>query len=284
MATRIPFAFASAGDTENVPASSAGTELSWQQGWSPAYELNPEDPGYRFISRGQHNFLWNAITANVKEWQEQIYPDFNSSGLINYPIGSIIRLNDVFYIRVAGNGVSDPELSSDWSIAGQFTSADKAKLNGIQAGAQVNVATNLATTADATSRTITSSTGTNAVLPAATTTAAGVMTAADKSKLNGIQAGAQKFGVNYERLSRVPDVVYTNNRTYPIVVHIVLRRVSDTGVAAKFVYEESDLNVAAATAFPGSNATFSFIVPEGKRYRLIAPTSSWAISSWSELV
>ncbi|MGY5663895.1 phage tail-collar fiber domain-containing protein, partial [Vibrio cincinnatiensis] len=70
-------------------------------------------------------------------------------------------------------------------------SAMKTKLDGIQAGAQVNVATNLATTADATSRTVTSSTGTNAVLPAATTTVAGVMTGSDKAKLNGIQAGAQ---------------------------------------------------------------------------------------------
>ncbi|MGY5666159.1 hypothetical protein ACXHQR_16795, partial [Vibrio cincinnatiensis] len=61
----------------------------------------------------------------------------------------------------------------------------------IQAGAQVNVATNLATTADATSRTVTSSTGANAVLPAATTNVAGVMTGLDKAKLNGIQAGAQ---------------------------------------------------------------------------------------------
>ncbi|WP_158144898.1 phage tail protein [Vibrio metschnikovii] len=77
------------------------------------------------------------------------------------------------------------------SAAGVMTVLQRAKLEGIQAGAQVNVATNLATTADATSRTVTSSTGTNAVLPAATTTVAGVMTALDKAKLNGIQAGAE---------------------------------------------------------------------------------------------
>lgn len=70
-------------------------------------------------------------------------------------------------------------------------SAMKTKLDGIQEGAQANVATNLATTADATSRTVTSSTGANAIFPAATTTVAGVMTASDKAKLNGIQAGAQ---------------------------------------------------------------------------------------------
>lgn len=77
------------------------------------------------------------------------------------------------------------------SAAGVMTVLQRAKLEGIQAGAQVNVATNLATTADATSRTVTSSTGANAIFPAATTTVAGVMTASDKAKLNGIQAGAQ---------------------------------------------------------------------------------------------
>lgn len=223
MATKIPFAFASAGDTENVPASSAGTELSWLKGWSPAYELNPTDPGYRFISRGQHNFLWNAITANVKEWQEQIYPAHNST--IEYPVGSIVRFNNANYIRTAGAGVTaDPSASVEWSIAGQFTSADKTQLD------------------------------------------------------------AQRFGTVYDRISRVPDVVYTNNKSYPILVHIVLRPSSGTGSAAHFVYEESNINLAAATAFPGSNATFSFIIPAGKRYRLIAPAAQWAITSWSELV
>ena len=51
-------------------------------------------------------------------------------------------------------------------------------------------ATNLTATASATTLTIQSSTGTNAVLPAATTVAAGVMAAADKTKLDGIETAA----------------------------------------------------------------------------------------------
>ena len=77
------------------------------------------------------------------------------------------------------------------SSAGLMTTTDKNKLDGIAAGAQVNVATNLSYTAAATSGVVTSSTGTNATLPAATTSAAGLMTNADKSKLDGIAAGAQ---------------------------------------------------------------------------------------------
>lgn len=51
-------------------------------------------------------------------------------------------------------------------------------------------ATDLSNTANASSVTVESSTGDNTVIAAATTAAAGVMTATDKTKLNGIETGA----------------------------------------------------------------------------------------------
>lgn len=51
-------------------------------------------------------------------------------------------------------------------------------------------ATNLSTTTSTTTLTVNSDTGTDAVLPAATPSVAGVLTAADKTKLDGIAAGA----------------------------------------------------------------------------------------------
>ena len=87
-----------------------------------------------------------------------------------------------------GDNVTLPAATT--SEAGVMTAADRSKLNGVAAGAQVNVATNLGTSATSTTRTVTSSTGGNVTLPAATTSEAGVMTAADRSKMNGIEAGA----------------------------------------------------------------------------------------------
>lgn len=72
-----------------------------------------------------------------------------------------------------------------------FTDADHTKLNGIADNAQVNVATNLSTSVNTTVVVVESSTGNNATLPSASPSHAGVMTAADKSKLNGIATGAQ---------------------------------------------------------------------------------------------
>jgi hypothetical protein len=72
-----------------------------------------------------------------------------------------------------------------------FTDALLSKLNGIAAGAQVNVPTNLGSTANASNVTVSSSTGSGTVFPAATQSNAGTLSAADKAKLDGIQAGAQ---------------------------------------------------------------------------------------------
>jgi hypothetical protein len=95
---------------------------------------------------------------------------------------------------IFSSGGTTPEISitaATTSAAGSMSAADKAKLDGIASGAQVNVATNLGYTTATTTGTVTSSTGTSATLPAATTALAGVMTNADKTKLNGIATGAQ---------------------------------------------------------------------------------------------
>ena len=55
-------------------------------------------------------------------------------------------------------------------------------------------ATNLSVTTSSTTLTVNSDTGTDAVLPVATTTLSGVLSAADKTKLDGIAAGAAAVG------------------------------------------------------------------------------------------
>ena len=94
---------------------------------------------------------------------------------------------------ISSTGGSTPTISIDpatTSAAGSMSAADKAKLNGIEAGAQVNLPTNLGI-GERTGLTaaITSSTGTSAILFNATDTLAGLMSAGDKIKLNGIPAG-----------------------------------------------------------------------------------------------
>ena len=83
-----------------------------------------------------------------------------------------------------------------------FTDADHTKLDGIAAGAEVNVATNLSYTSS--SRELASSTGTNVTLPEVSAGGdSGLMTGADKTKLDGLQAGQGSTNLTYTASTRV---------------------------------------------------------------------------------
>jgi hypothetical protein len=87
-------------------------------------------------------------------------------------------------INVTGN------ITVGGTVDGRDVAADGTKLDGIESGAEVNVATNLGNAHTANNVQITSSTGTNTVINAASTSFAGVMLPTDKSKLDGIESGA----------------------------------------------------------------------------------------------
>ena len=76
------------------------------------------------------------------------------------------------------------------TVDGRDVASDGSKLDGIAAGAQVNVGTNLGTSRSGTGVTITSSTGNNTSISEATSADAGVMTSAMHDKLDGIESGA----------------------------------------------------------------------------------------------
>lgn len=77
-----------------------------------------------------------------------------------------------------------------------FDSVSSNKLNGIEAGAQVNVDTNLGYAPTNSSVSITSSTGSGTSISSATTSIAGVMSSTDKTKLDGIAQGAEVNAVD----------------------------------------------------------------------------------------
>jgi hypothetical protein len=98
--------------------------------------------------------------------------------------------------KIADGAVTGAKLEDlDPSPAGTYTNADiTVDVNGrvtvAASGSGGTGTTNLSTTADGTSLTVNSDTGTNASIPAATTSAWGAMTDEDKTKLNGIATGA----------------------------------------------------------------------------------------------
>jgi hypothetical protein len=130
------------------------------------------------------------------------------------------------------------------SLAGVMTATDKTKLDGIAAGAQVNVATNLGYTTAASTGTVTSSTGTNATLPAATTSLAGLLTSTDKTKLDGIAAGAQ--------VNTVTSVAGKTGAVTLVKGDVGLGDVDNTADSAKSVLEATRLNPGRTIALSGA--------------------------------
>lgn len=144
MATRIPYDFATAGDTEEIPSVSSTDELSFQSGWTDAYEKDSTESGYRYISRSEHNYLWNVITSNIKEWQEQAFPDWISDELDSgtpyaYDTGAIVRYTDgLNYVSLVDSNTGEPSVSSDWE---QFDASGLVKTTGDQSIAGVKTFT-----------------------------------------------------------------------------------------------------------------------------------------------
>jgi hypothetical protein len=113
------------------------------------------------------------------------------------------------------------------SAAGSMSAADKAKLDGIAAGAQVNVATDI--TYDAATREVRSSTGTDATLPLVSTSSAGLAPATSFSTITygaSVSLDFASLDAQYRTISLTGDLELTtsnlaNGRT------LVLRLVAD---------------------------------------------------------
>ncbi len=100
-------------------------------------------------------------------------------------------LNDSLLLSI---GIKVAKVEGKQLSTNDYTTDEKNKLAGIEAGAQKNVATNLTITKAADKITVNSSTGDDTAIPLVdkTNTFAGLMSPTDKTKLDGIESGAQK--------------------------------------------------------------------------------------------
>jgi hypothetical protein len=147
------------------------------------------------------------------------------------------------------------------SLAGVMTASDKSKLNGIPSGGGVGV-TNLSASRDASSMTVFSDTGLDANLPAATASLAGVMSAADKTKLDGITGTGGSGSTNLS---------FTRNSTSLTVV-------SDTGTDAVL----PGANVDSAGIMSAADKTKLDGIPTGGATNLSFTRTSDTLSIFSD--
>jgi hypothetical protein len=158
-----------------------------------------------------------------------------------------------YYYKVSVAGTTSIDGNANWT-AGDMIAFDGTTWDQIQGGSAdvysvngstgaVTVSANLGVTTGASTTTITSSIGTSAVIPAATTTVAGVLTAADKTKLDGIAAGASTgtvTSVSVVTANGVSGTVATSTVTPAIT--LTLGAITPTSVAATGAVSGSNLS------------------------------------------
>ena len=152
-----------------------------------------------FASVSNEGILY-VITANdgstSTDWMAMQYPA--SSTNISYTAST--RQVD----SNTGSGFTFPEVVSGGN-SGLMTGAQATKLLNISAGAEVNADTNLTYTAS--NRTMSSSTGTDAVIPHVVASGnSGLISGADKAKLDGVEAGATADQTASEILTAIKTV------------------------------------------------------------------------------
>jgi hypothetical protein len=139
-----------------------------------------------------NNVNWGNANGSVVDNGDRIFYDGSTFDVVPGGGGGIESVTGAAPIQVDNSNPDHPEISilaATDTAAGSMSAADKAKLDSISAGAEANVAQNLSYTSSATNGVVTiDQGGTNATIPLATASIAGLMSATDKSTLDGLVA------------------------------------------------------------------------------------------------
>lgn len=110
--------FAENGNRQSIPDDDAGNPVSYDQGYTPAYELPKTDPDRRNIDRQPFNGILFDATDNLKFWQEngapEIVADDGTGSPVSYPFAFVGVSGGVLYQAVVTGGTTTVPPSAEW--------------------------------------------------------------------------------------------------------------------------------------------------------------------------
>ena len=186
----------------------------------------------------------NLTSTDVQSALEELQGDIDTLGAETNNLSKTQTNGTEIDIDIE-NGTGITLDAATTSVAGVMTAADKTKLDAIEAGADVNVDTNLAEgTATTTTVKVTSSTGTDATLASASTSRAGLLS---KAKFDEIVANSLKVSdVNHNvstNLTNTPSTTeVTVNSSDGTNTSIATANTSRAGVMTKAIFDEHVIN------------------------------------------
>ncbi len=136
---KVPFA--SNGDTQTIPDETDNEGfVSFNEGWGGDYERDLRtDTRAKPVGRKEMNYVLNAITRNIRQYQTTGFPEFitaadNNGVAFAYGTGVVVMYNNTLYLSLVSNNVSVPGSDeSTWQVYIQREATEGETLAGVSA-------------------------------------------------------------------------------------------------------------------------------------------------------
>lgn len=133
--------FASNGDTQTIPDETDNEGfVSFNEGWGGDYERDLRtDTRAKPVGRKEMNYVLNAITRNIRQYQTTGFPEFitaadNNGVAFAYGTGVVVMYNNTLYLSLVSNNVSVPGSDeSTWQVYIQREATEGETLAGVSA-------------------------------------------------------------------------------------------------------------------------------------------------------
>lgn len=133
--------FASNGDTQTIPDETDNEGfVSFNEGWGGDYERDLRtDTRAKPVGRKEMNYVLNAITRNIRQYQTTGFPEFitaadNNGAAFAYGTGVVVMYNNTLYLSLVSNNVSVPGSDeSTWQVYIQREATEGETLAGVSA-------------------------------------------------------------------------------------------------------------------------------------------------------
>ncbi|MBO1550287.1 phage tail protein [Yersinia pseudotuberculosis] len=136
---KVPFA--SNGDTQTIQDETDNEGfVSFNEGWGGDYERDLRtDTRAKPVGRKEMNYVLNAITRNIRQYQTTGFPEFitaadNNGVAFAYGTGVVVMYNNTLYLSLVSNNVSVPGSDeSTWQVYIQREATEGETLAGVSA-------------------------------------------------------------------------------------------------------------------------------------------------------
>lgn len=133
--------FASNGDTQTIQDETDNEGfVSFNEGWGGDYERDLRtDTRAKPVGRKEMNYVLNAITRNIRQYQTTGFPEFitaadNNGVAFAYGTGVVVMYNNTLYLSLVSNNVSVPGSDeSTWQVYIQREATEGETLAGVSA-------------------------------------------------------------------------------------------------------------------------------------------------------